>query len=126
MPVDLNRLEAHAVEQHVVETMCQQLRACMRVRPCLPCKGVAEGMTFEDVLSRNKLPLYSCPYIGCLHSSNDRTTFLHHVAGGASDNTHLDMVAGICGSDLNWMTRLDYVYGAVARAERERWPRLGL
>ena len=48
------------------------------------------------------------------------------MAGGASDVTHLDMVVGICGSDVKWMTRLDYVYGAVARAERERWPRLGL
>ena len=98
MAVDPNRL---ALEQDVVKTRCHKLRACMRVRPCLPCKGGAEEMTSEDVSSGEKLPLYSCPYIGCVHASNDRTAFLHHVAGGASDNTHLDMVAGICGSDLN-------------------------
>ena len=28
--------------------------------------------------------------------------------------------------DLPWMNRLDYVYGAVAVAERERWARIGL
>ena len=27
---------------------------------------------------------------------------------------------------VKWMTRLDYVYGAVASAEKERCPRLGL
>ena len=30
------------------------------------------------------------------------------------------------GVDTPWMTRLDYVYGVAAIAERERWPRIGL
>ena len=117
--VDPNRSEASAVEQDVVKTRCQKLRACMRVRPCLPCKGGTEEMTSEEVSSGNKLPLYSCPYIESVHSSNERKAFLHHVTGGVLDSTHLQMVAGICGSDLKWMTHLDYVYGAVAIAERE-------
>ena len=36
------------------------------------------------------------------------------------------MLEAICKSDLTFMTILDYVYGALAVAERERWPRLGI
>ena len=36
------------------------------------------------------------------------------------------MLDGFLKVDLPWMNRLDYVYGAVAVAERERWPRIGL
>ena len=47
-------------------------------------------------------------------------------AGGVSDATHHEEISEICGGDYAWMTRLDYMYVAVAVAERERWPRLGL
>ena len=43
-----------------------------------------------------------------------------------SDATHHEEISEICGGDYAWMTRLDYMYVAVAVAERERWPRLGL
>ena len=59
-------------------------------------------------------------------STNNRTLFLHHVAGGVSDPTHNATLQQICHHDLHWMTHLDYVHGAVAIAEREQWPQLGL
>ena len=83
-------------------------------------------MSAMDVNTGVRLPLYSCPSTDCSYHSRNRELFLHHVAGGVSDTTHLEMLKQACGDALPWMTRLDYVYGAVAVAERERWPRLGL
>ena len=83
-------------------------------------------MSYADVCSGTKLPIYSCPYQNCSFRCEDRCLFLHHVAGGRSDSTHREMLDGVLKVDLPWMNRLDYVYGAVAVAERERWPRIGL
>ena len=114
------------VEQDIIRSRCLALRQHMRKRPCLPIKSGGESMTYADVSFGGKLPLYTCPYLDCRYSSNERATFLHHVAGGVSDPCHLEMLEVICKDDMSWMTRLDYVYGAAAVAERERWPRLGL
>ena len=115
-----------AVEMDVVQRRCEQLRKLMRNRPCLPLQSGGQSMSAMDVSTGVRLPLYSCPFTDCSYHSNNRVLFLHHVAGGVSDTTHLKMLKQACGDDLPWMTRLDYVYGAVAVAERERWPRLGL
>ena len=72
-----------------------------------------------------KLPSYSCPFRNCTYATEDRCSFLHHVAGGASDTTHREQLDALVGDDMPWLTRLDYVYGAVAMAERERWPLIG-
>ena len=81
--------------------------------------------------SGTRLPLYSCPFKEnsrgpCNFHTSDRTAFLHHVAGGARDRTHAEEIGNICNADLEWMTNLDYVAGAIAVAERERWPLRGL
>ena len=124
--VDAELPQKEPVEQDIIRKRCIALRQCMRQRSCLPTKKGGEAMTYDDVASGAKLPLYTCPYLDCTDCFNDRTTFLHHIAGGVSDRKHFEILDGICKSDLSWMTRLDYVYGAVAVAERERWPRLGL
>ena len=87
---------------------------------------ICQAMSYADVSSGTKLPIYSCPYQNCSFHCDDRCRFLHHVAGGVSDSTHRQMLDGLLKVDLPWMNRLDYVYGAVAVAERERWPRIGL
>ena len=83
-------------------------------------------MTYGDVASGVQLPMYICPFLDCAYHSNDRATSLHHVACGVSDRAHLNIFEAVYKDDLPWMTRLDYVYGAIAIAERERWPLLGL
>ena len=102
------------------------MRVCMRQRPCLPLAANGSPMSYSEVSSGDKLPLYSCPFIGCSYSTSTRMLFLHHIAGGVADTTHLTQLNEICNSGLLWMTKLDYVYGAIAIAERERWPRIGL
>ena len=70
--------------------------------------------------------MYSCPWRDCSFGTNNRTRFLHRIAGGAADKTHQHDLQTICKNDTIWMSHLDYVHGAVALAERERWPLLGL
>ena len=98
----------------------------MREHPCLPLKANGQHLSKEELALGIHLPLYSCPWKGCNYASSNRELFLHHVAGGVSDMAHREMINSICGQDITWMSRLDYVYNAAALAERERWPRLGL
>ena len=62
----------------------------------------------------------------CSFSTNDRTIFWHHVYAGVSDTTHSDALKHICGEEHEYFDWSDYVDGACANAERERWPLLGL
>ena len=121
-------------EMDCVRRRCAELRKHMRLRPTLPLRADGEPLSVEDLNSGVKLPLYSCPFVGqdgtsCQFQTRDRALFLHHIAGGVRDRTHADQIVQVCETgetDVPWMTRLDYVQGAIAVAERERWPRLGL
>ena len=42
------------------------------------------------------------------------------------DRTHREQLGDICMDDIDWMDNLTYISGAIAVAERERWPLLGL
>ena len=119
------------VELDTIRKRCTALRHLLRRRPTLPTKANGECMSKEDLNAGVRLPLYSCPFKGkdgtaCRFHTDDRTAFLHHIAGGVSDATHKAEIEKICGHDMPWLTALDYVQAAVAIAERENWPRLGL
>ena len=113
---------AEPVELDIINASCRNLRRRLRDRPTLPLKSNNEPMSVEDLATGVQLPLYTCPFKACNFHTENRTFFLHHVAGGLSDDTHRSMIEDICGTDVPWMTRLDYVNGAVSVAERERWP----
>ena len=100
----------------------------MRRRPCLPLNYFGSCLTKDDLQLGVRLPMYSCPFQDCTQHFENREEFLHHVAGGIgdSDRKHYKAIMEVCKDDLPWMTRLDYVYGAIALLERSRWPRLGL
>ena len=116
--VELSRSEP--VEQDIIYQRCLQLRTCMRKRPCLPEMPGPQELGSQDIESGMQLPLYSCPWRMCRFDTNSRARFLHHIAGGVADSTHRAALQKICPRDLQWMSNLDYVYGAVAIAERER------
>jgi hypothetical protein len=44
---------------------------------------------------------------------------------GKRQEGHRHDIDTICGTNFSWMSRLGYVYGAVAVKERERWPDAG-
>ena len=112
-------------EMDKVRARCAELRKHMRLRPTLPLRADGEPLSVEDLRSGMKLPLYSCPFVGqdgasCQFQTRERTLFLHHIAGGVRDRTHADQIVQVCKTDVSWMTRLDYVQGAIAVAERVR------
>ena len=106
------------VEQDIIRQRCTRLRSEMRARPCLPPMQDGQQLTDEKIAAGVQLPLYSCPWRECYFSTNDRARFIHHVAAGVSDLTHKGTLDRICGDDCPWMSRLDYVHGAVAHVER--------
>ena len=116
-------------EDDIIARRCALLRRKLRKRPCAPldCTGSA-ALSTDELASGIRLPLFSCPFQGCTFHTDDRALFLHHVAGGVSDETHVQVLRETCGTceDIPGMTPLEYVSGAVAIAERERWPTLGL
>ena len=118
-------------EKDLVRRRCAELRKHMRLRPTLPLRSDGEPLSMEDLQSGMKLPLYSCPFVcddgvSCRFHTDDRTHFTHHIAGGVRDRAHADLIAQVCKADVHWMTNRDYVQEAIAVAERERWPRVGL
>ena len=76
------------VEEDIIRKRCADLRLCLRDRPCLPLNKDNEPLSGEDLAKGIQLPMYSCPWKDCTFCSNDRTFFLHHVAGGVRDTTH--------------------------------------
>ena len=114
------------VEQDIIKNRCQEIRKLLRSRPTLPLKADGSSLSSKDLATGVRLPLYSCPFSGCNDHFNNRTRFLHHVAGGVSDSTHREALERICRDDYTFLTPLDYVSRAVGEAERERWPLLGL
>ena len=108
-----------------------ELRKHMRLRPMLPLKADGEPPSVGDLQPGTKLPLHSRPSVGDDGASRqfharDRAQFLHHVAGGVRDRARADLIARVSKTDVPWMINLDCVQGAIAVAERERWPRVGL
>ena len=112
-----------------------KLRSLMRTRPTLPVKMDGTDLTVSDIQSGMRLPLYSCPFKdpfknyesgACNYHTSDRTAFIHHICGGAMDPTHQEAISSICPNDIANMGRFDYIHGALAVAEQERWPRIGL
>ena len=120
-------------EQDIVLGRCDCLAVShLRNRPTLPCNpdNRDEPIVHEDLPVR--LPLYHCPFKGCDNQWDSRSAFEKHVLKdgvdsmqGESQKSHRRDIDRICGTDFSWISRLDYVYGAVAVKERERWPDAG-
>ena len=117
-------------EQDIVLKRCECLAAThLRDRPTLPAKddNTNEPIDHQDLPMR--LPLYHCPFKGCSGQWDSRDAFEAHFLTRCSDfeqsempHGHRDEIDEICGSNFRWMSPLDYVYGAVAVKERQRWP----
>ena len=92
--VDSELCDSQQVELDIAYKQCADLRRLLRNRPTLPLKADGNTMSVEDLNVGVKLPLYSCPFLGvdgkpCHFHTNDRHLFLHHVAGGVLDTTHV-------------------------------------
>ena len=105
---------------------CSALRRLLRDRPCLPPDPANGQASFADVASGIHFPLYTCPFKNFYFHTEYRELFLHHVAGGAEDRTHLQAINAVCKVLTPGRSRLCYIAEAVAIAERENFPKVGL
>ena len=120
-------------EQDIICRRCESLAEYLRERPTLPANvlDTSEPLDHKDLPIQ--LPLYHCPFKGCAKEWESRSDFVAHFLDDYDMETmdqenagHGPVIDRICGTDYSWMTRLDYVYGAVSVKERLRWPDAGL
>ena len=113
-------------EQDMILRKCQRLAdEYIRSRPTLPASWEDPSRSWEDTNSGWSLPLYSCPFKHCTFHTEKRVDFLIHLGG--VNSPHRADIERICWPpDTPYMTRMDYVNGAVSVHERRQWPRLGL
>ena len=105
---------------------CCRLRELLRDRPCLPPDPRNGDKSMDDVDSGIYLPQYSCPFKKCYYYTENREEYLHHIAGGVADETHKDVIDAICKPMTPGRTKLCYISEAIAIAERDNFPKVGL
>ena len=80
-------------EDDIIARRCALLRRKLRKRPCVPLDSTGSAaLSADELASGIRLPLFSCPFQGCTFHTDDRALFLHHVAGGVSDETHVQVL----------------------------------
>ena len=94
------------VEMDIIRDRCNELRQLMRLRPTLPMRADERALSVDDLKTGARLPLYSCPFkqtdgSPCNFHTNDRSLFIHHVAGGVSDSSHYSALNSICKDTLD-------------------------
>ena len=119
-------------EQDKILHSCEALAKLLRDRPTLPASmsNKDNPLVHRDLPVR--LPLYHCPFKGCSEQWESRQDFIQHfVLTNVDESTfpdatsHGKIIDQVCGTSFSWMTHLDYIAGAVAFKERQRWPDAG-
>ncbi|CAJ1423735.1 unnamed protein product, partial [Effrenium voratum] len=97
------------------------LAAQMRSNPTLPSSGTVSA---QDMMSEFiRLPLFSCPFAGCVFETDDEGVFLQHVEG--AEGPHAKAVAAVSAQYVLPMCHGDMVAAAVALLERRKVPCVG-
>ena len=97
---------AELSEQDVVAQRCEAFASeHLRQRPTLPACAADPSVSWDEVDSGVRLPLFSCPFSGCRYHTDDRVAFLKHLGSSRGTSPHADVIGRICGVDMQWMTR---------------------
>ena len=106
--------------------LCEELAEhYIRVRPTLPADARDTDQSCQPGDLPLRFPIFSCPFKGCTFESGSREDFERHLLG-YYEESHANIVDQVCGRAFPWMTRLDYVHGAISGGERQHWPNAGL
>ena len=119
--------EATAVadtEQDRIEECCKDLSRHLRERPTLPANSWDPNVSFKDVDQAVRLPLFSCPFKGCIFNTDQRLEFLRHV--GHQTGPHYKTITDKCKKFFEIGKPLDFVYQAMALKERDQIPCIGM
>ena len=108
-------------EQDRWASRSQLLAQSLRARPALPASWGNPNVSWTDVDSGIRHPLYSCPFRGCSWYGEDHQNFVNHI-----DEAHGKEIDIACEPDKNPHGRMDYLHEAIACKERESFPLVGL
>ena len=104
----------------------EQLAHFLRERPTLPAHKDDYEVSFDDVETAIRLPLFSCPFRGCGYASDDRDAFHSHLASSTDRHGHFPVAQKLCGMHFSIASPLDFVHNAMSILERQHIPRIGM
>ena len=103
-----------------------ELAKYLRTRPTLPASTEDSEISFADVETAIRLPLFSCPVRGCAFANDKRAAFLRHIAAPAEADGHFALVKNLCGHHFPIASPLDFVNIAMSIIERRQIPCIGM
>ena len=125
-PLPVKLLGGQAVERDQLMQCSQELSDHLRVRPTLPASTDNYEVSFTDVETAIRLPLFSCPFRGCAYATDERAAFLRHLASPTETVGHYALVRTLCGRHFSIASPLDFVYSAISIIERRQIPCIGM
>ena len=125
-PLPVKLIGGQAVERDQLMQCSQELSDHLRARPTLPASVENHEVSFADVGTAIRLPLFACPFRGCASASDERGAFLRHLASPTDTNGHYALVRDICGRHFSIARPLDFVYSAMSIIERRQIPSIGM
>ena len=125
-PLPVKLLGGQAVERDQLMQCSQELSDYLRVRPTLPASTENYEVSFTDVETAIRLPLFSCPFRGCAYATDERAAFLRHLASPTETFGHYALVRNLCGRHFSIASPLDFVYSAISIIERRQIPCIGM
>ena len=111
-------------EQDAWNDAARRLSAFLRKRPTLPADAVNPFDSFSHLQLAIRLPLYSCPFLGCTFCTDTRLEFLRHL--GSRNGPHSRDIDPLCRRFFSVASPLDFVYLAMAVIERDQVPAVGM
>ena len=115
--VQVSSSPLYITEQDEHARRCAALASEFRERPTLPADPGDPNVSFTDVASGVRFPLYACAFRGCLWQGADKGGLESHLA-----SAHGDRIQEVCGGAFG---HLDYYQEAIAWLERSRIPAVG-
>ena len=113
------------VEEDAWDQCARRLAAHLRCRPTLPACISDPTQSLTDVSVPIRLPLFSCPFKGCVFSTDDAASFDRHVASRTGKEPHHQVIAETCRQHLDLFDSKDFVHRAVSLIEQKQVPLIG-
>ena len=104
----------------------EELATALRMKPTLPASYENNNISWTDVETALRIPLYSCPFKGCICAASERLQFLFYLAGEQRPTSHYEEVHKIGGEYVEWMQTIVFIYGTITVRERAAFPTVDL
>ena len=103
----------------------KRLAEHLRERPTLPARPDDPERSLTEVDLPIRLPLFSCPFRGCVFNTDDEAEYDEHVASRTRAFPHHCVIAETCNPHLAYIDAKDFVHRAVSIREQNQIPLIG-